>query len=114
MAQIEIESGGDPDAVGAAGERGLLQISEPAWLEMCRKTGKKWPYSESFNPRRNMYIGISYLSRLQKWARSHDFKPDLYYALIAYNCGMGNTIRGRVPERSRSYARRILNLANSP
>lgn len=82
-AVIRTESGFDPDAVSAAGARGLMQLMPETGEWVAEKIGVS-DYSDSmlFDPSVNIQFGCWYLSFLEE---RFDDKPDLVAA--AYNAG---------------------------
>lgn len=75
MAIIERESGGNPDAVGAAGEIGLMQIYPKFHVDRVDKLGVTSLYS----PKGNIKVGADYLAEL---FREH---KDVGTVLMVYN-----------------------------
>lgn len=59
-AVIEEESSGDPDAVGAAGEIGLMQVYPKYHLDRAERLG----VSNLFSPKGNILVGADYLAEL--------------------------------------------------
>lgn len=50
-AMIQVESGGDPEAVGDGGRAiGILQIHRGYWADATRFLGVSWPYSDAKDP----------------------------------------------------------------
>lgn len=100
------ESNFDPNAVGTAGEIGLMQVRPD-------KAGQDWaafnkikrpPKGAFFNPKLNIDVGTWYLARgLKKWK---DYKHFTELALCAYNAGpktakpwAPDSLKGNVIER---------------
>ncbi len=85
-AVIRQESAFDADAVGAAGEIGLMQITAGAWSDYARI--RKRPISGPgvmHDPALNIEVGTWYLARgLRQWASHPDAE---LLALIHYNAG---------------------------
>jgi hypothetical protein len=98
----EIESGGDPGAVGAAGEIGLYQIS-PIVLKHFEQTHpgfmlEIWPSekiktADLFNPRLNRIIADWYFEWLESTLQIHGIAPTERHLIIAYNWGLRNFLR---------------------
>ncbi len=88
---IEIESGGDPSQVGAAGERGLMQIKRATWRETTALLyGAPIPFSRAFEPELNVQVGRAYLGTLQGFLlanRSRWRSDERTLLLCAYNAG---------------------------
>lgn len=108
-AVIWAESRFDPSQVGAAGEVGLMQVTENAGKEWAHAV-KRTPFQREdlFDPRTNLHAGCWYLSRaIQYWDRR---KPDpLPYALAEYNAGRSNARRwaDEKDSNSRRFVERI-------
>ncbi|MFV0337158.1 MAG: lytic transglycosylase domain-containing protein [Chthoniobacterales bacterium] len=80
------ESRFDPTATGKAGERGLMQVMEPAasdWVEAKKITN--FQPADLFDAKTNIDAGTWYLARA---IRNHKDKKDpLPFALAEYNAG---------------------------
>lgn len=92
MAVIDVESGGDPQAVSRKGATGLMQLM-PA-------TGARHGASDLFDPRQNITAGARYLKELMRQFGG------LPLALAAYNAGEGAVQRygGQIPPYSETLA----------
>ena len=79
---IAVESKGDPDARGRAGERGLMQLMPATAIEQAALLGLNDPENvDLFDPETNIMLGAAYLrEQLHRFSR-----PTL--ALAAYNAG---------------------------
>lgn len=87
---IEIESRGDPNAIGAAGERGLMQILPGAWADASAYLMVHWPFEDAFDPVKNIIIGSAYYDQVIPRYLTHYGVPDTPYTrLAAYNWGIG-------------------------
>ncbi|MFT5121814.1 MAG: hypothetical protein ACI9TH_001729 [Kiritimatiellia bacterium] len=114
-AMIQIESNGDPLAVGSAGERGLMQIMPATWKETTKRMYKKpAPFAKAFDPDLNREVGTRYLSDIQRWLShySEQWDSDLRSLILAsYNAGFtAVSERGfdvsRMPKQVQEYVRR--------
>lgn len=115
----DVESGGRADAVGRAGERGLMQIKSVTWRETSLRIFQRAvPYSRAFEPRMNLLIGRAYLQHLNQSLieEQHRLQDDMLPLLVAsYNNGperivsLGYSLTDLSPER-KNYVRRVLNL----
>lgn len=97
-AVIDVESGFDPDLVGAAGEVGLMQLlPSTAGLVARGEFGLvELPRRLLFDPAWNVRLGTAYLGELVRASGG-----DLARALAAYNAG--DAVQGPTP-----YARSVL------
>lgn len=93
---IQIESSGDPTQVGAAGERGLMQIMPGTWNDMTRRAfGQVVSFDRAFDPELNELIGRHYLAYLQEFLQEHRsaWRADERALLLAcYNGGLGRVM----------------------
>lgn len=114
-AVIQVESQGNPNMVGSAGERGLMQIMEGTWQDVTKRHfGSSLPFDRAFEPDLNREVGRLYLGDLQVFLYQHqeDWQSDLRSLLFAcYNAGpervrsTGFNLK-RLPEVVQSYASR--------
>lgn len=84
-AMIYQESNGDTTAVGAAGERGLMQIEPGALADFNRVYNKSYTFDQLFEPDINIEVGTGYLAFLASMTGG-----DIDLATQAYNAGIGN------------------------
>lgn len=80
------------DAVGRAGEVGLMQVTAAAGEEWARATGfPLFSPLDLFEPANNIQAGTWYLARaLKRWSDRDDPLP---FALAEYNAGRSNALR---------------------
>jgi hypothetical protein len=85
MAVIDVESGGNPQAVSPKGATGLMQLMP--------STGARHGASDLFDPRQNITAGARYLKQLMRQF------GDLQLVLAAYNAGEGAVQKygGQIP-----------------
>jgi soluble lytic murein transglycosylase-like protein len=85
MAVIDVESGGDPQAVSPKGATGLMQLMPG--------TGERHGASNLFDPRQNIAAGARYLRELTRQFGA------LPLVLAAYNAGEGAVQKygGQIP-----------------
>lgn len=89
MAIIKTESHFKPNAIGSAGEIGLMQIKPDTAKWICDKKGLKWKGKNSLkDPRYNIEVGASYFKYLKKSLKS---KAASY--ISAYNMGINKLSR---------------------
>ena len=86
------ESRYDPQAVGKAGEIGLMQVMEPAareWANAEKVTD--FDLNDLYNPRTNLLAGTWYLAKaIEDWKEKKDPVP---YALAQYNAGRSRVLK---------------------
>lgn len=98
-AQVEQESGWNPNAISRAGAKGLMQLM-PGTAKDLGVDG------EEYNPGKSLEAGAKYMKTLL-----NRYGGDLSKALTAYNWGMGNLeSKGmqNAPEESKNYAPQIM------
>ncbi len=86
------ESRFDPKKLGAAGERGLMQVSEIAAREWAKENRiENFQPEELFDPKKNVEAGAWYLHRaMVRWQKAGDPVP---FALAEYNAGASRAQR---------------------
>jgi soluble lytic murein transglycosylase len=86
------ESRFDPDAVGLAQERGLMQVTPIAaedWVRATKVEG--WEVDRLFDPATNIQVGTWYLARaMRRWKETDEPKV---FALGEYNAGRSHALR---------------------
>lgn len=121
-AVIMLESGGHPDLVGRAGERGLMQIMPATWAACSQEVyGKELSFDLAFDPEINRRVGTYYLRRMQQFLAkngAHDRTDSLHLLLACYNAGPERVYQGGfqmdgLPSSTISYARRGVALFES-
>ncbi len=86
------ESRYHPDKLGAHGERGLMQVTEPAAQDWVNAEGiETFVPEDLLSPKTNIEVGTWYLGRaLRHWAAQEDPLP---FALGEYNAGRSRVQR---------------------
>jgi soluble lytic murein transglycosylase len=86
------ESRFDPQKLGGAGERGLMQVSEIAAREWAEEHQmENFRVEELFDPKTNLEAGTWYLHRaMLHWEKARDPTP---FALAEYNAGASRAQR---------------------
>lgn len=119
---IEIESGGHPRRVGAAGERGLMQIMPETWADTTADMyGSAISFDRAFEPDLNRQVGRHYLAYLQNFLQEnrHRWRSDERSLLLAcYNGGLGRVEQAgfdvrRLPASVQDYVNRGSALHNA-
>lgn len=100
QAIIQVESGGNPQAIGAVGEIGLMQLMPTTAAQM----GYRGSRSGLFDPRTNIHYGTKYLAWQMKRYR------ELSAAISAYNSGTAVKLPGG-KFKNQSYVDKVLRFA---
>ena len=122
MAVVKVESNFNTQAIGKAGECGLMQIMPAVVEDWNRVHNDNVQHIDLFKPEINLKIGIWYLSLgLKKW---RDYKYKEFIALAQYNAGPG-TVRRWIPKAkqneflsnitypsTRNYIKKVLSYKN--
>ncbi|MBA3651082.1 MAG: lytic transglycosylase domain-containing protein [Chthoniobacterales bacterium] len=105
------ESRFDPQKLGAAGERGLMQVSEIAARDWAAENRvENFRVEELFDPKTNLQAGSWYLRRaMLHWQEAGDSVP---FALAEYNAGASRAQRwaggdGKLPILARTFQKNI-------
>lgn len=100
------ESGGNADAVGTAGEIGLMQIKAGALADVNRVFRLGFSERDLFFSDRNIETGTAYLALLKM-----HFVGDMKKAIQAYNAGPGTVEKN--PGASLTYFENIKTISNN-
>lgn len=84
LGMIEVESGGNPAAVGGASDIGLMQVTPIALQDAQRVTVLPYQHYELTDPEKNIDVGTAYLKMLLV-----HYNLPLNDAIRAYNVGPG-------------------------
>ena len=115
-----VESAGNPQAVGLAGERGLMQIKSGTWRDMTQRAyGKSLPFDYAFHGDLNQRMGRTYLeyiaTQLEPRFASRRQDDLLRIVVACYNLGptavsnKGYAVK-HLPRQTRDYVGRVLNM----
>ncbi|MBC7741182.1 MAG: lytic transglycosylase domain-containing protein [Bdellovibrionaceae bacterium] len=96
LAVIRTESQFNPNAIGSAGEIGLMQIKPDTAEWICKKHKIKWLGAAKLkNPQYNVLVGAHYFEYLKKTLKSQSARY-----INAYNMGINNLQRLPASERN--------------
>ena len=103
---IAVESSGNHNARGTAGERGLMQVTIAAMIEVNNRYGYSFSFDEMFEAEKNILVGTTYLA----WLRDRLFH-DIDTATQAYNVGLYSVQVN--PKLGLAYLQKVLNYESS-
>jgi len=103
LAQMQRESGWRQDVifgpyVGGAGERGIAQFTPDTWTDFG-----SGPHTNAYDINMSLDAWCNYMSYLLR-----TFDGDMRYALMGYNGGPGNVVKGKVSQAAQNYATEIM------
>lgn len=99
-----IESRGNPEAVGSAGEVGLFQISSVVLKAYNSFHFRDFSRSELVRPAINQKIAVWYLSeRIPELLRHYGKRVTVKNILWSYNAGIRHVVEGKMPEVTARY-----------
>jgi soluble lytic murein transglycosylase len=86
------ESRFHPEKVGTSGERGLMQVMEPAAADWVKAEKiETFQPTDLFDPKTNMEVGVWYFARaMERWK---DRDNPIPFALAEYNAGRSRADR---------------------
>lgn len=111
---IQIESGGNPNAYNKeSGAIGLCQIT-PIVLKEWNESGQlRFLERGLYKPEVNRPIGDWYMNtRIPQMLKAYKIPDTIDNRLWAYNAGIGNVKKGRLPKETRNYIRKYHKLEN--
>lgn len=106
---IQIESSGNAKAISRDGfdSIGLMQISKCVRVEYNQYNKTSYTRSDLFNPDVNIAIGKWYLNkRIPQMLRYYKKPVTVTNIIWAYNAGIGNVVKGRLPEITKRYIKK--------
>lgn len=101
-AVAEVETGGNPRAIGRYGERGLYQFGRTTWARHSKR-----PFTDAHNPQIAHDVAVQHFVWLFNRLEANGTEPTAYRLAVAWNGGLGRAISGRAPKSTRDYARRV-------
>jgi soluble lytic murein transglycosylase len=107
------ESRFHPDKLGGHGERGLMQVTEPAAQDWVKAEGiETFVPADLLDPKTNLEVGTWYLGRaLRHWSGQQDPLP---FALGEYNAGRSRVNRwSRGEQMSAEELREAMDIAST-
>ena len=102
----EVETGGNPRAVGRLGERGLYQFRKETWRQHTRRS-----FFEAHNPNVSYQVASQHFDWLYDGLVRNGVRPTNYLLAAAWNAGLSRALSGNASKSTRNYARRVANIA---
>lgn len=101
----EVETGGDPYAVGRQGERGLYQFRSGVWKQYTNRS-----FFQAHNPDVAFGVAVKHFNWLYDGFIRNGLHPNAYMMAAAWNGGLNRALSGRLTKGTRNYARRVANI----
>jgi len=100
----KIESGGNPLAMSKAGAVGLYQVMPCVLKEYNTRFGLRLSKNNLYNPEINSKIASWYLTdRIPQMLKYYKKEVSVKNILWAYNAGIGNVVKNRLPVETKNY-----------
>lgn len=107
-AVAEVETGGNPRAVGGQGERGLYQFTLATWRAYTTQ-----PFIAAHDPVIAHEVAVKHFVWLQDRMLASGRQPTAHHLAVAWNSGLSRALTGRFPQSTRDYASRVVNLTGA-
>lgn len=104
----EVETGGNPRAVGSRGERGIFQFSRRTWQQYTTRS-----FSEAHVPSVAIGVAERHFDWLHEGIVRNGREPTPYLLAAAWNAGLTRALSGNLPRATRDYALRVSNIVAS-
>jgi soluble lytic murein transglycosylase-like protein len=106
LAVIQIESSFRPLARGKAGEYGLGQLMPGTISDFEKRTGKR--ITDPYDVEQNLEVSAWYLGHeVPRMLRAYSKEVTVRNILWAYNAGIGNLVKGRLPVSTVDYIGKV-------
>jgi len=101
----QLESSGRPNAIGDGGKAlGLYQLHSGVIKDYNRAHKTSYSHKDALNPQVCHLIASWYLHReIPRFLYHYKIKVSYKTILWAYNAGIGNVVKGRMPETTKRY-----------
>jgi Transglycosylase SLT domain len=106
QAVAQVETGGNPRAVGRFGERGLYQFGRDTWRRYTSRS-----FYDAHSPAVAHEIAVRHFDWLYQRVVDEGRRPTPYIMAVAWNGGLGRALSGRMPKSTRDYAARVTNVS---
>lgn len=103
----EVETGGNPRAIGSRGERGMFQFTRTTWRLHSRRA-----FADAHIPSVSFEVAASHYEWLRDGLIRNGRNPTPYLLAAAWNAGLGRVVNGGLPRSSRDYANRVVNIVS--
>jgi hypothetical protein len=102
----QIENPHDLTRPGPCGELGAYQFRAATWAQHTRL-----PFTAALERKWSDAVAVLHYDWLCARLARNGLEPSTYNVALAWNAGIGATLRGAAPRRSHDYATRVGNLA---
>ncbi len=103
----EVETGGNPRAIGSRGERGMFQFTRTTWRLHSRRA-----FGDAHIPSVSFAVANQHYDWIHDGLIRNGRQPTPYLMAAVWNAGLGRVVSGRVPSSSRDYATRVVNIVS--
>jgi soluble lytic murein transglycosylase-like protein len=106
-AVAEVETGGNPRAIGRRGERGMFQFTRTTWRLHTRRA-----FADAHVPSVSFEVAARHYDWLYDGLVRNGRTPTPYLMAAAWNAGLSRVVNGPLPRSSRDYATRVTNIVS--
>ena len=103
----EVETGGNPRAIGRRGERGMFQFTRTTW-----RLHSKRAFADAHIPSVSFDVAAQHYEWLHNGLIRNGRTPTPYLLAAAWNAGLSRVVNGQLPRSSRDYASRVVNIVS--
>ena len=104
----QIESSNNPQAYNSATSAyGLYQITKPCLMDYLACHNDRFTLKDMFDPIKSRKVADFYLNRkIPKYLSHYVIEDTTDNRLWAYNAGIGNVVRGILPDETKNYIKK--------
>lgn len=100
----QIESNNNPNAIGKSGEIGLFQIMPCVLDDYNRYNASNFNRNALFCQNINKRVAQWYMTvRVPQMLKYYGIPVTIENVIYAWNCGIGNVVKGRIPKSTMAY-----------
>lgn len=98
----EVETGSNPASIGRHGERGLFQFRKAVWAQHTSA-----PFTRAHHPDTSWSIARIHFDWVYAYLSSKGVPPTVQSMAMAWNAGVGATVRRQIGPATKDYAQRV-------